>query len=417
MAFFAATGAANAANFGFHVVMSRMLGPATYGALGSILGLATVVTLAVTALQAAVTQTVAEGGAPNAAAAAFGISRSLRRSVTLGLGLFAVVVATAGYLAGFLHLSSPFPVALFGAFVAVSVVTLVPQGVLIGRLRFRAVAVAMVVGAALRLALGTLFVAWGWGLSGAVAATVANALATLALLLWPLRTMVRSTYRGEQFRLRLRSSVLAVVALGGLSGFIGLDTFLARHFLSRVASGYYVAGATAARIALFLPAAIGMMAFPRLVSDRGVGSRAKTVLVHSVLAVAALGTAAAVVIILVPHVLIAVLFGARYQPGASALRILAAAAAGLGVVNVLVYFLLARRSKLSAMAWGAILAGTLAVSAFHSGPTEVAWVMLIVNAVLLLSMTFAVLVPGRDARLQKGFGRSGRRWPRDLPAP
>lgn len=398
LAFFLATGVANAGNFLFHVVMSRMLGPSTYGALGSLLGLATVVTLAVTAFQAAVTQSVAEhrAGAPSAE---LRVGRSLRRTTAVGVGLLVVLGALSPALEGFLHLSSVVPVVLFGCFVAGTVATLVPQGVLIGRLRFARVALALVLGAATRLAAGPLFVHFGWGLDGAVAAVVLNSAVTFAVLLWPLRGELLHG-RGDQFRFRARAAALAVVALGGVSAFVGVDSFLARHYLARSASGYYVAAATAARIALFLPAAIGMLAFPRLAAHGGRGPEARAVLRQSLWAVAVIGLLAAAVVAAVPHTVIDVLFGSRYAPAAPALRVLALAAAGVGVVTVAVYALLAARSALCLVAWPALAAVALAIAVSHRSVTAVAWIVLAVSMALVTVTLLALPAGTRGCRAE-----------------
>lgn len=379
---------ANLANFVFHVIMSRMLGPSTYGALGSILGLSTVVTLGVTAVQAAVTQAVAErrrhhGGGE------LRIGRSLRRTGALSVGLFAALAAASPLLRGYLHLSSGVPVVLFGCFVAATVVSLVPQGVLIGQLRFRTVALALALGAGLRLVTGPLLVEVGLGLDGAVAAVAVQAATTLAVLVWPLRSEIRRA-SGDEFRFRARQAVLAVAALGGVSAFVGIDSFLARHYLARVSSGYYVAAATAARIALFLPAAIGMLAFPRLAAHGGRGPEARAVLLGALASVTVLGVLAAAVVAAVPRVVIDVLFGARYASAAPALRVLAVAAAAAGVVTVCVYALLAARSALSLLAWPALGIVALVVALVHDSVTRVAWVVLMVSGGLLVLSLLAV---------------------------
>src|SRR5437868_3956487 len=52
----------NAANLAFHVVISRILGPSSYGALGALLGLLVVLQVPVGAIQVAITREVVEQG-------------------------------------------------------------------------------------------------------------------------------------------------------------------------------------------------------------------------------------------------------------------------------------------------------------------------------------------------------------------
>ena len=407
MAFFVATIVASAANFAFHVVMSRLLGPGSYGALGSILGIATVVTLAATALQAAVTQAVAEtapeGGPPSPT---LGLGRPAAGTAAVAVALFVLVAATSPVLSGYLHISSPLPVVLFGGFVAATLAAFVPQGALMGRLRFSMVAFALVVGAAVRLGAGPLFYAFGWGLAGAVAATFLNSVVVLGILWWALRDSLGTPWAAG-LRVRLAPATLAVASLGGLSAFVGLDSFLARHYLPSVDSGYYAAAATAARIALFLPAAVGMLAFPRLAAAGGRGTVARTVLRHATAAVALVGGAATVVIELVPHLLVDVLFGGRYTPAVPAMRILAVAAFGTGLVTVWVYALLARRSALALLPWGAVACAAAGVAVVHGSTTAVAWVVLAVGAALVGGSAAAVWRPKSVGRSDGGEGAKG----------
>ena len=261
LAFFVASCISNGSNFLFHVVMSRILGPATYGALGSLLGVITVVTFAVGALQAAVTQGVAERTGKGARGP-LALRRHISQAGLAAAASFCVITALSPTIEHYLHLASPVPVILLGLFVALTVLTLVPQGVLLGQLRFRVVALALVGGAFVRLGTGIVLTHLGFGLDGAIAASVLATCVMLAVLLWPLRHEIWNA-RGDSVAIHFSSAALAVAALGGFATLVGIDSFLARHYLSGVASGEYVAAATAARIALFLPGAIALIAFPK----------------------------------------------------------------------------------------------------------------------------------------------------------
>ncbi|MGA2036944.1 MAG: glycosyltransferase, partial [Acidimicrobiales bacterium] len=401
MTFFAASVVANLSNFFFHVVMSRLLGPASYGALGSLLGIVTVVTLAVAALQAAITQTVAERrSSGNPGGDHLSLQTPFLRTALVAVACVVVIGVISPVLDSFLHLSSPTPVVFFGLFVALSVLALYPQGVLLGRLRFRTVAVALFAGAGMRFVSGVVFVEIGLGLNGAVVSSVVNGVVVLAILVWPLRHELFGRSGGVKLGLAFRTASLAVLALGGASAFVGVDSFLARHYLSRVASGYYVAGATAARIALFLPQAVTLLAFPRFAASRGSGVEARRLLTSALAAVAVLSGVAALVLLSIPHVVISILFGPRYTPAASVLGILSVAAAGVGMTSVLVYFHLARRSTLATASWLGVAVAAILISKWHSGMRSLAWIMLGVTATILLGLLAAALAQPARRRTQ-----------------
>ena len=425
-ALFVATIAVGISNFGFHMLMSRLLGPGTYGAFGSLLGLVTVLTVVVGALQVAVTQAVAERGPHGLKAVSasptgelllsasenstnkVGKVDKLDRSVAtstyeqlallrplflvglVGVACVVVLGAASPLLEGFLHLSSAVPVVLFGFFVGLAVVSLVPQGVLLGRLSFRRVALAGILGAIARLLSGALLVEAGFGLDGAVAASVLNATVSLAVLLWPLRFELLPRRQGVRLEVHLRTLVLSVIAVSGSAAFVAVGPFLARHFLAASASGYFVAASTAAQISLFIPGAVAMVAFPRFAVLHGEGSEARRLLGQSLGAVGLLGGAAAVVLMALPHLVIAVLFGNDYQSAVPALRILAVGGFMAGLISLLVYFHLARRSLASALCWPGAALMVVLIAIFHSGLDPIAWMVLLATTAVLVAMGMAV---------------------------
>lgn len=484
MAFFVATLAYNGGNFVFHMAMSRMLGPDRYGALGSLLGLVTVAVLPVSALQAAVTQSIATRRSPLATrrwapepdqGAATGGVVALRRPFAWTCGgagaLLVLLVVLAPMVDRFVSLRSPIPLLLLGAYVATAVATIVPQGVLIGRLRFRPVAASLVVGSVVRLLSGVVLVGAGLGLDAAAAASALSGIASLGIVLWPMRGELAGRYaraggalltdptqlavvtdpasvvavvtdpaelavvvdaaelavppdaartsrapgtigsrrpaavsipsrsaKHHGLGLQAGPAFLAVTALAGVSAFLGIDSLLARHYLSRLDAGYYVAAATAARVALFLPGAVAMTVFPRLAAAHGDHAQVRRLLRHALVVTVVLSGGAALFIAAFPHLVIAVLFGSAYTPASGPLSILAAAAAAMGIASVLVYFFLAQRSLAATICWAAVALVTGLIVVVHDGLDTIAWITLGVTGAmtaLMTAMAFGLRHPDR----------------------
>src|SRR3954452_4725598 len=146
MLLFAAMTVVNASNFLFHVVVSRILGPSSYGALGALLGALMVLQVPVGAMQVAITQAVAvrrESGADLPAPLLIG--RLVSKAVVFATAAFLGVALLSPWLRTFLHLPSATSVVLLGAALVPILVGLVPKAVMIGELRFRPVAVALIV--------------------------------------------------------------------------------------------------------------------------------------------------------------------------------------------------------------------------------------------------------------------------------
>lgn len=388
--FFVGSIVAAGTNFLFQALMGRMLGPGIYGALGSLLGLITVVTLVAGALQAAVTHAIASGEHHHEAAI---IDLALRRPIirlTIAAAIFfGVSVSISPLLEHYLHLNSVVPVMLFGLFLALNVVCIVPQGVLLGRVQFSIVAIGLIANGFMRCVCGVVLVELHFGLNGAMIAAVVGTATQVGILAYPIRAELMRLGTDQDRLVRFRSVILATVSLGGVSAFIGIDSVLARHYLPRIESGYYVAAATGARIALFLPAAITQIAFPRLTKTIGDSAKTRRLLVQSLTIVAVLGIGAAILIILFSHVVIAILFGAKFQSAAGAIRILAASAAEMGILSLLTYFFLARKSTLAALSWIGVVGAAFVIWRYHNSPMEIASVMLSATSVILLAQAWA----------------------------
>ncbi len=381
LVFVGAAAAVNVSNFVFHVVVSRLLGPSSYGVLGALLNVTAVLSVPLAALQATVTQSVAERpeGTEHPP-----LGRLLRVSVIVGVSSVLLWTAAVPTIDRFFHLTSPRPTVVLGLWLFPAVVGAVLQGVLIGQRRFRVVAISQLVGGIFgRLALGVVLVKLGLGVTGAIAATVVGALVTALILLPPLRPQLR--WHGT-FVPRGKDAALTSVALAGATLLLGLDTWLARHFLVPVQAGYFAAAATAGRIALFLPSAITIIYFPRMAASGGSGPEGRRALARCVALVTIVSFGAAGGIALFPSTTVDLLFGRGFARSASAVGIIAFADAAVAVATCLVYYQIARRSRLALTAWPICVIAAVLAALFHGSIVALALDMLVANGLFLIGI-------------------------------
>ncbi len=390
IAFVVAMSAVNLSNFVFHVVISRLLGPSGYGALGALLNVVVVATIPLGAIQAAVTRTVAnerKGGGPVRAGERLALRRTTLRACGGGALAMACVWVAAPALESFLHLGSPASVVILGTWLVPAVAGAVLQGALMGERRFAPVAWALIVGTGVtRLAVGIVLVEVGMGLNGAIAATAVSQAVTTAVVVLALLPELRAR-ASAHLRVPGRDGLLSLGALGGVAVLTSVDTFLARHFLLPAAAGNYTAAATAGRIAMFLPGTVTLLAFPRFAAGNGRDAEGRRAFGWSFGAVGAMGLLAAGVIALLPGLVVDILFGSDYHSAPSAVGTVALAGAFLGLVGLLAYYHLARNSPASLLAWpGAALACVL-IWLFHGDIESVALAMVGASASVLLAMS------------------------------
>ena len=252
----------NAGNLILHAVLGRFLTADQYGALGTLLSLMILLTVPLSALQAAASKGAAVGPSTKAAQ-----RRSVRTLVISAVLVTVVVTAMAPLPTALFHLESTTDALLLGPFVGVSIALAVVRGRLLGldqRRGIRAVAATFVISTAVRLAIAFATLST-LGTTGAIVATLVGECLALGYGVIALRptTAASAAAPGPHPWLTASDMGWSSLAIGGLFLFTTIDLFLARHFLSGAASGGYVAAATIGKTLLALPAAALAAAYPR----------------------------------------------------------------------------------------------------------------------------------------------------------
>lgn len=379
----AATVTANAAGYLIAVVGSRRLPPASYGLLGSMLALLAITSVPGLALQAVIARRVAVRGLDRITAA--------RQGVVVGAGCAAVGLVALPGLRIFLNART------VTAGLAATVITAVPltvlsalQGWLQGQERFRGLAVLVLAGGGARLVGGVVPLAAG---SSAAVAMGGVAVATGVVAAAATAAVLRGSRPAPEPRrwsvgLGPRELALAAAGLGGLLVLSNLDLLLARHLLPTTASGRYAALAVVARVAFWLPQAIGLTVLPRL----SVPASRTRALRDALLATGCVGAVGIAVTAVAGGPLMSLTFGAAYRSSGHLAWLFALQGSLLALTQLLVVDGIARgrHGLLPLMAAGTALeAAVLLVAA----PTTVTGIIVAAGAVsagLIVAMAITV---------------------------
>jgi O-antigen/teichoic acid export membrane protein len=414
---FLALMAVNLAGFLFHVIASRHLFPADYGALSALLGFVLVLGVPVSALQVAIAKEVAARRHPSLDKGILPIhvGTILGQAVIVGILGSLVMVAISPLIRSFLDIPGLMAPLLLGVYVIPVAIETVPRAVLLGEQRFRLLATGLLTGAVSRVVLTYLFVSAGYGLNGAMAATVLSEVLTAGMMLPALRSALRTADDSTPLQISWSEAAPGIVAFSGFWVLSTIDTFLARHFLARAQSGFYAAASIAASAAMFLPAAISQIAFPTFAATGGIGHRARSALAQALSAIIGLSVVSALLLLVFSKLLVRTVFGAAYAPSGAIIGILAVAAGGGGVITVLLLFLLARSSVVGAAScWLGVILAVVGIAAFHHSPDQIAVVMVVAMFTVLAVMLVLVVRRG-DGEPRADEVTTGELW--DLPEP
>jgi O-antigen/teichoic acid export membrane protein len=342
-----ATSVAHAGNFGFQMIMGRLLGKDPTGEFGVMLTMLNIfglVTIPASAIQLAIARQAAmcaDRGEMDAIAAL--LIRAGRKAVGTGLALFALMLALSPWLKGYLHLDHYTPLLVTASLIGVAVVIPVAAGALQGLKRFGWMSVATIGTPLLRIGVGVLLVWLGWKASGALLGTLAGALAMLAVASLVLYEMLR---RKVEFRSLdtsgvyryLRPTLLATVCYAAL---VLLDLVMVKHFFPPLVAEQYAAASLFGRAVGWLISPLCTVLFPHVWDeDRHEANRA--LLLKFLLVALGLGIAAAGVCSVSRTLLTSLLLGRADAEVSALIPLCAWAMLPIGVANLFLNFVMAR---------------------------------------------------------------------------
>lgn len=386
----------NIGNYAFHLASAHFLGPSTYGSVVSLLTLATFVGIPLAGVQLAVARTVsrhAAQGEHQVVGAVF--FRGILVATAVSAGIALVLTTLLPVLEALLNIGSPLAIVLTALITIPAVVTPVAWGVAQGLQRFRLLAVSMVLGTTVRLALLLVLILAGSRLVGAILATLIGSLASLAVAVWPLRQLTRSRTRLPlRFHHTARQLMPIVGGLLAITSLTSLDVIIAKGTLSSTDAGIYGGASVIGRLVLYVPAAIATVLLPK-VSSRAELKRETSDIVGASLAVTlgfcAVGTA---VYAAAPDLVATTALGDDFADAGPLLWLFGVAMTGYALLNVLLVFHLGHgASGMSKLLLGGAAVQLCGYLAFHDSQYELLGVS-IATALFLLVIHELAIVSG-----------------------
>ena len=342
---------ANLCSYLVHLPASRWLGPLGYGEFASLLQLSLILAVPALALQTVVARQVVRG----AGAAQM---RALGRRIALGAGLLALIAVPLAAVG--LH-TRPVTAAAALAAAPALVLLAVEQGLLQGERRFGRLAALLGVAGVGKLVFTVpgLLLGPGPALLGTTVGALVAAVVGRALAGAP-----SGAEAGPDAGVRAvlgASSVQLVLVV-----FASLDLLLSRPVLGAAAAGTYALGAVAAKVAFWLPQAVGVVFYPQLATpDRARGALRTVVALLTGLGLACVAGAA------VCAPLATMLAGEDYRPVQGLLWLFAAQGALLALLQgLLLYAIAVERTRLALFAWAVVGAEAAILLVVPSTPAE-----------------------------------------------
>lgn len=349
-----ATSVMNVATYGFTMLAARIIGPSQYGAFVACLSLLVVVQVVALGMQATAARRIAVDHG-NVAAIERAIL-ALTTKVSLAVGLLLCLLIPA--IDALLNLDS----LVTATVVALAAVPLTmaggQAGILQGERRWGALAVFYLAGGIPRLLVGTAIILWRPDATSAILSVGIGYLFPLFVGGFVLRH--RRTPEGaapqHSARSMLVESAHNAQVLFAYFALSSIDIVIARQVLPEHDAGLYAAGLIMAKVMLFLPQFVVVIAFP----DMATPESRQRALIRSLTIVGVLGAVAVVAAKVLSGVAMVFVGGSAFGEVEDLLWLFAVLGTVLAMLQLQVYAVLARQGRRSVvLIWGALVALTL----------------------------------------------------------
>ncbi len=355
--FFVGSAAVSVLNYLYYPVLGRLLEPSAFGEVQTLISLFLQIAIFLTVLGLLTVNLVANyGDKPDAQRTILELEKL---ALFISIAGLLITVVCGPLLQRFFHFDSAVPFIVLALAVVVSVPATFRNAYLRGKQQFGLTSIAGLIGAGAKLVFSVLFIAAGFGTTGAIAGLVLAQLISFAYAAAKARqagfgpVLRTNIWRMPDMRLVLPELKYAGLVLVGsmvITAFYSIDIIVVKHYFDAHTAGLYAGVATVARIIFFLTASIPQVLLPAVKLSNSPRQN-KQVLLKSLYLLSALGAAALAVFWLMPGFVMRLLMGSEYQEYAWLLPRLSLVVFIVSILNLFVlYFMALRRYAIAPIA-------------------------------------------------------------------
>lgn len=327
------------------LAFGRILNTEGYGSLASLVSMFLILSVAGSALQAAVARegTLGRlGEGPEMAATLWRWTRSLAILTVL----VAIVAALLrDQIAQVIGVNEQWAAAATLPAGCIWLLLCVQRGLLQARGRYRAVGTSLVFEQVGRLLFGVTLAVAGGKVTGAFLGTPLAMAAMAVILGWDLHHGFEggpTDARVHRLRDLARRGAGPIAGLTLVAVLQNVDVIIAKHQLSPHAAGAYASAAVAAKVVIWVAIGVGFYVLPEATRRHADGADARPVLQRGLLMIGVVAAPSLLIFALVPKLLLRLAFGPSYESGSAILLTLGTAMTLLAVSYLAVQFLLAQ---------------------------------------------------------------------------
>lgn len=380
--FIISTMVVNAGNYGYNLVLGRMLSPAYFAEAGLLITLLLVFSFLAMTFQIVATKfSIEYEGHIRQAFLSWFRSKSLWAGAIIGIGL----VSFSQSLAGFFKLSSPWTVVIFGIVLPCYFLMSVDRGLVQGKENFIQLSKSYQAEMWVRF-LTTLIFIWFFGQAVGISISASILISIVAGYFANGTTTInfRNTAKFE-FQRKVWHFFMLTAAYECAQILINYsDILLVKHYFEAHEAGLYTSMALIGRMIYFVTWMVVMVLIPKVVKRKKSGQPYQAILTQYLMIISLVSLVIIGMAYLFPNEIVMLLFGSAYLPIAPLLWLYGLATALFALANIFVYFFLSMDQYTPVfIAIGMGLVQVLLLTQFHSTLKEIIGVQIINMGILL----------------------------------
>lgn len=378
--------ASNFLNYIYHLVMGRLLGPASYGELATLLSLSGLLAIIPASSSLVVTKYISSAHTNKDVGS---VIKWFDKKFFLAGGItFLLIFLTSRYISSFLSIGNSLLITIIGAGFVFTLPLIFNRSVLQGLLRFKQMVISILVENSLKLLLGTLLVYIGFSVGGALAGLIIAGFVGWLLSRWFISDYIRG---GEAKPPILKPFVIYSISVLiysiAMTSLYSSDLILVKHFLSSHDAGIYASLSTLGKIIFFGAGPIGAVMFPLVAQKQQKKENYTTVFMYSFILTSIFALTILAFYWLQPAIAIKILYGARYLEGVNLLVWFGIFMMFFTLSSLLItYNLSLGRVKVVILPSLAAIAQIGGIWVYHADIMTIVWISILVTSLLLATL-------------------------------
>lgn len=372
-------------NYLYHFVIGRMLGPANYGELASLISLIGLIGIIPASVNLVIIKYISSAKTNKEAASLIGWLKS--KVILASIVFFVVILITSPAIYSFLKISKISYLMLIAFSFLFSLPAALNRSILQGLLRFKEMMISILIENSTKLIISIFLVYLGFQVGGVVLALVISTLLGWYISNFYLKSRFSNVNLPSNIKSMLIFAIPVTIQTITTTSLYSSDVILVKHFFSSHDAGIYAALSTLGKIIFFATGPITSVMFPLVAQRKSKGKNYTKIFMYSFILTFLFAISILTLYWLIPNFAIKLLYGTAYLEAANLLIWFGSFITFFTLSSLIInYNLSLGRSWVVVLPFFAAFSQIIMITLFHQSLYMVVFISTIIAALLLLSL-------------------------------